>query len=49
MQGILLVANNNGVAGIVAAIELDYVVDVLGQKVSGFALTFVTPLCTNNY
>ncbi|CAB4636980.1 unannotated protein [freshwater metagenome] len=49
MEGILLVADNHGVAGVVAAVELDDIVDVLGNKVSCLALAFVAPLRTNNH
>ena len=49
MEGILLVADDHGVASVVAAVELDYVVDVLGNKVSCLTLTLVAPLRTNNH
>ena len=44
VKGVLLVANDHGVAGIVAAVELDHVVDTAGQEVGGLALTLVAPL-----
>ncbi len=49
MQRILFVTDDHGVAGVVATIELDYVIDVLGEQVSRLALAFVAPLCANNH
>src|SRR5690606_347115 len=44
VEGVLLVADDDGVSRIVAAVELDDVVDATAEKVGGFAFTFVAPL-----
>ena len=49
MQGIFFVADNHGVAGVVAAVELDHIVDLLSEQVGGFAFSFVAPLGANNH
>ena len=49
MKCVLLVADDNCVARVISAIELNYVVNVLCQKVCGFAFTFVTPLGSDNH
>ena len=47
VEGILLIANNDGVAGVVSAVELHNVIDTFSKKVGSFTLTFVAPLGTN--
>ena len=49
MKGVFFVADNNGVTCVVAAVELNDIVDVLGQKVGCLTLTFVAPLRTDDY
>ena len=44
VQRVLLVADDDGVAGVVAAVELDDVVDATGEQVGGLALSFIAPL-----
>ena len=44
VQRVLLVADDDGVAGVVAAVELDDVVDAPGEQVGGLALSFIAPL-----
>lgn len=48
MQGIFLTADNHGVTGVVATVELDHIVNVFCQKVCGLALALIAPLSTNN-
>ncbi len=49
VKRVLFVADDDGVARVVSAVELDYVVDVLGEQVGCFALALIAPLCTNNH
>jgi hypothetical protein len=49
VQSVFFVADNHGVAGVVATVELDYIVNVLCQKVGSFAFTLVTPLGADNH
>ena len=44
VQRVLLVADDDGVAGVVAAVELDDVVDAAAEQVGRLALAFVAPL-----
>ena len=44
VQGVLLAADDDGVAGVVAAVELHDVVDAAAEQVGGLALAFVAPL-----
>ena len=44
VQGVLLVADHHGVTGIVAAVELDDVVDAISEEVGGLPLAFIAPL-----
>ena len=44
MEGEGLAADDDGVAGVVAAVELDDVVDVLAELVGRLALSLVPPL-----
>ena len=44
VQGVLLVADDDGVAGVVAAVELDDVVDAAAEQVGRLALALVAPL-----
>ena len=44
VQGVLLVADDDGVAGVVAAVELHDVVDPVAQEVGRLALALVAPL-----
>src|SRR3990167_2541451 len=39
---------DNGVAGVVAALVADHVVDIPGQNVDNFAFTLVTPLSADD-
>ena len=47
VEGELLVADDNGVAGVVATLVAHDVVDAATQEVSRLALTFVAPLRTD--
>ena len=44
VQGVLLVADHDGVAGVVAAVELHDVVDPATEQVGGLAFALVAPL-----
>ena len=44
VQGVLLVADDDGVAGVVAALVADDVVDAAAEQVGGLALALVAPL-----
>jgi hypothetical protein len=44
VQRVLLVADDDGVASVVATVELDDVVDAVAEEVGGLAFTFVAPL-----
>ena len=44
VQCVLLVADHHGVAGVVAAVELDDIVDAAAEKVGRLALAFIAPL-----
>ena len=44
VQRILLAADDDGVPGVVAAVELDDVVDAAAEQVGRLALAFVAPL-----
>ena len=44
VQRVLLVADDDGVAGVVAAVELDDVVDAAAEQVGRLALALVAPL-----
>ena len=47
-QDKLAVANQNGMAGVVAALVADHVVEVAGKQVNQLALAFVAPLRAQN-
>src|SRR5690606_34968173 len=49
VQRVLLVADDHGVAGVVAAIELDDVIDTVSEQVGGLALAFIAPLGTDQH
>ena len=49
VQRVLLVADDDGVAGVVAAVELDHVVDAAAEEVSGLALALIPPLGADDY
>jgi hypothetical protein len=49
VQGVLLVADHDGVAGVVAAVELHHVVDPAAEVVGGLALAFVAPLGADDH
>jgi hypothetical protein len=49
VQGILLIADHNGVTGVVAAVELDDPVGAFTEQIGGFALTFVAPLHSDDH
>ena len=44
VQGVLLVADDDRVPGVVAAVELDDVVDAAGEEVGRLAFSLVAPL-----
>src|SRR5436309_7073405 len=44
MQRVLLVADDDGVAGVVAAVVLDHEVDLVAKQVGGLAFALVAPL-----
>ena len=49
MQRVLLVADDDRVAGVVAAVELDDVVDAAAEEVGRLALAFVAPLGADDH
>ena len=49
VQRVLLVADHDGVAGVVAAVELDDVVDAAAEQVGGLALALVAPLGADDH
>ena len=49
VQSILFVADNDGVPGIVSAVELDHVVDAAAEQVCRLAFAFVAPLRADKY
>jgi hypothetical protein len=48
MKNKLLVIDNQGVAGIVAALKTYYTVSLFSQQVNDFAFSFVSPLGSND-
>ena len=44
VQRVLLGADDNGVAGIVAAVEFDDIIDAVTEQVGSLALSFIAPL-----
>ena len=49
MQRILFVANDHGVAGVIAAVKLHDVVNATAEKIGGFALALIAPLGANQH
>ena len=49
VQGVLLAVDDDGVAGVVAAVELHDVVDAAAQQVGRLALAFVAPLGSDQH
>ncbi len=49
VQNILLVAHNDGMTRVRAALEADHNIRLLSQKINDFALTFVAPLSADQY
>ena len=49
VEGELLPVDDDGVAGVVAAVELHHVVDVLTELVSRLSLAFVAPLGSDDH
>ena len=45
---ILLTADHDGVAGVITAVGLDYVIDLAAEDIGGLALAFVAPLGADN-
>jgi hypothetical protein len=48
VQNGFLAVDNQGVTGIVPALETDYGMDLLGEQIDHFALAFITPLGPDN-
>lgn len=48
MKFIHLIVNNYGMTGVIPALEAHNKVRFTGEKISYLALTFITPLGTNN-
>ena len=49
VQRVLLVADHHRVAGVVAAVELDDVVEPAAEQVGGLALAFIAPLGADDH
>jgi hypothetical protein len=49
VKGVLLAVDDDGVPGVVAAVELDDIVDPATQQIRRLALTFVAPLGTDQH
>src|SRR6516164_6361481 len=49
VQGIALVADDDGVPGIVATLVADDVVDPVAEQVGGLALAFIAPLRADDH
>ena len=46
MKCILLIANYNGMACVIAALIADYIFDSITEKICGFSLALIAPLST---
>jgi hypothetical protein len=46
MEGILLVTNYNGMAGVISALIADYIFDLIAKEIGCFSLALIAPLST---
>jgi hypothetical protein len=46
VKGILLIANHNGVAGVISALIADYIFNSVAEKICCFSLALIAPLST---
>jgi hypothetical protein len=46
MEGILLIANNYGMACVIPALIADYIFNFLAEKICRFSLALIAPLST---
>ena len=44
VQRVFLIADNDGVAGVITTVELDDVVDAAGEQIGGLTFSFIAPL-----
>ena len=49
MQSILLVTDYNGVAGVIAALVTNDIVNAIAENIGRFALALVAPLSSKQY
>jgi hypothetical protein len=46
MERILLIAYNNGMPSVIAALIANYIFDSITEKICGFSLALIAPLST---